>query len=114
MFSFLFDRLPASHFGMPERVSRLWILERSNLAGRIMTKTPEDAVVPIVDGRGGKLFTHALYIVDCEHEDVCGCSDDDAVPWMFVEYFNIAGEIRSPQEPAIRPADMERYLGARE
>ena len=114
MLDSLFDRLPASHFGMPDRPSRRWILEHANLAGRIMTKTPEDVDVPIPDNKAGTLFTHALYVVDCDHDDPCRCSDDDAVPWIFVEYFNIDGNIWSLPAPVIRKADVKRYLGVEE
>ena len=64
MLNSLFNRLPASHFGMPVRVSRQWILANSELAGRVMVSTPQDANVPIPENRGGQLFTHALYVVD--------------------------------------------------
>ena len=114
MFGSLFERLPASHFGMPERASRQWILAHADLSGQIMTKTPEDVNVPIPDGRAGRLFTHALYVVDCDHDDPCNCSDDDAIPWMFAEYFNINGNIWSLPAPVVRKADIKRYLGVEE
>jgi hypothetical protein len=96
MFNSLLDRLPASAFGLPDRVSRQWILEHSDLAGRIMTKTPDWVEVPIPDGKAGQLFTHAIYVVDCDHEDVCACSDDDKIGWVFVEFYNSKGSIYSP------------------
>ena len=96
MLNSLFDRLPASHFGMPDQPSRQWILEHSGLGGQILTRTPEIAQVPIPDGRAGRIFTHALYIVGCHHEDECACPDDDGVPWRFIEFFNIDGQIKTP------------------
>lgn len=96
MFGSLFDRLPASHFGMPDRPSRRWILEHSGLAGRIMVKTPSEIMVPILDSRAGQLFTHALYVTGCYHEEECPCPDDDAVPWQFVEFLNSNETIKTP------------------
>ena len=114
MFGSIFDRLPASHFGMPERTSRQWILEQSNLAERILIKTPNVIELPIPNGKGGKLFTHALYTVYCNHKEPCSCADNDVVPWIFVEYFNIVGQI---QNPAVTPDGLpllNRLLGVDE
>lgn len=96
MLGSLFDRLPASHFGMPDRPSRQWILEQSGLSGRVMVTTPREAKVPIPEGRAAQLFTHALYVVDCDDEEECVCSNDDTVPWVFVEYFNINEQVITP------------------
>ncbi|MDE2937491.1 MAG: hypothetical protein OXR67_01015 [Chloroflexota bacterium] len=96
MFNSLFNRLPASHFGMPDRPTRQWILEHSELAGRIMVKTPGEIMVPIPDSRAGELFTHALYVTGCYHEEECACPDDDAVTWQFVEFLNSNETIQTP------------------
>ncbi len=84
----MFARLPASVYGMPERASRRWVIENSDLSGQIMMKTPDFADVPIPQERRDGKFTHAAYLVDCDHEEVCACSDDDSVEWMFVEFLN--------------------------
>ena len=111
MFNSLFDRLPASAFGLPDRVSRQWILEHSDLAGRIMTKTPDWVEVPIPEGRAGKLFTHAIYVVDCDHDDACVCSDDAKIAWEFVEFFNVNERITSPTaQPDVLPL-LKRITG---
>ena len=114
MFSSLFDRLPASAFGMPDRVSRQWVIEHSDLAGRIMTKTPAWVEVPIPEGRAGQLFTHACYVVECDHEEACACADDNSVEWMFVEFFNISGDVSAPWAPPLPLKIIRRLSGADE
>ena len=111
MFNQIFDRLPASAFGMLERVSRQWVIEHSDLAGRIMIKTPDCVEVPIPEGRAGQLFTHACYVVDCDHEEACACADDNSVEWIFVEYININGDVSAPWAPPLPPEAIKRILG---
>ena len=84
----IFNPMPASTYGMPERASRQWVIENSDLANRVMLKTPDFADVPIPQERRDGKFTHAAYIAYCDHEEVCACSDDDSVEWVFVEFLN--------------------------
>ena len=111
MFNSLLGRLPASHFGMPDRPSRGWILEHSGLAGRIMVKTPGEIMVPIPHFRAGQLFTHALYVTGCYHEEECACSDDDAVPWQFVEFLSSNDTIHTPGVDPDGLPILKRLLG---
>ena len=82
-------RGPASLHGMPERVTRQWVIEHSGWADRVFIKTPDWAEVPIPEDRRDDDATHAIYLVGCDHEDFCTCSDDDSLEWTFVEYFDI-------------------------
>ncbi len=91
MFDPELDCIPASSFGMPEYASRQWILENSDLGERVMVKTPDYACVPIPEGRAGALFTHALYVVDCYHDEECSCSEDDEVGWGYVRFLDMDG-----------------------
>ena len=88
----LFHRHDPIEFDMPAYASRQWVLENSGLAHRILVKTPDWAIVPLPASQRGTTFTHATYLVDCDHEDICQCSDNDDVRWMFVEFFNINEE----------------------
>ena len=92
----IFNPMPASTYGMPERASRQWVIEHSDLAGQTIMKTPDFADVPIPQDRRDGKFTHAAYSVDCDHEDVCACSDDDSVEWMFVEFLNLTYRALKP------------------
>ena len=74
---------------MPIYATRQWIMEHSDLAGRIMLKTPDWADLPIPADRQAKHYTHALYVVDCDHDETCSCSEDESVEWEFVEFFNM-------------------------
>ena len=89
MFLDRFGRPPASAYGMPDRVSRQWVFEHSGWADRVFVKTPDWAELPIPEDRRDIAFSHAVYVVNCDHDDYCTCSDDDSVEWGFVEYFNI-------------------------
>ena len=111
MLDSIFDHLPASHFGMPDRPSRQWILEQSGLAGRIMAKTPGEVMVPIPDSRASQLFTHALYVTGCYHEEGCACPDDDAVAWQFVEFLNSDEKIQTPGVGPDGLSLLKRLLG---
>jgi hypothetical protein len=91
----MYPRHNPADYGMPAHTSRRWVIENSDLSGRIMMKTPDWAEVPIPADRRGAHFTHALYVVLCDHDDFCNCSDDDSVEWEFVEFFNIT-EIPPP------------------
>ena len=91
----MFPRHDPSDYGMPQRASPRWVIENSDLAGRIFIKTPESAEVPIPEELRDERFTHACYLVHCDHDDFCPCSDDDSIEWEFVEVFNIT-EIPPP------------------
>ncbi len=58
----MFDRLPASHYGMPHRVSRQWILDNANLGQRVWMRTPGAVEAPIPEDRRAIVFTHVTYI----------------------------------------------------
>ncbi len=86
----MIPRGPASLHGMPDQVTRQWVIEHAGWADRVFVKTPDWADVPIPEDQRDDDATHAVYLVDCDHdEDYCGCSDDDSVEWTFVEYLNI-------------------------
>ena len=90
---------PASTYGMPEHPTRQWIIENAGWSHKVMMKTPDSADIPVPGHQGGGLFTHALYVLDCEHEpeEICNCSDDDSLEWDFVEFYNI-NELSQPIE----------------
>ncbi len=75
--------------GMPVYASRQWVMENSDLGNRIVLKSQDWADVPIPPDRPVKHYTHALYVVDCDHEDTCNCSEDESVGWAFVEFFSM-------------------------
>ena len=92
----IFNLMPASTYGMPESASRQCVIEHSDLAGQIMMKTPDFADVPIPQERRDGRFTHAVYLVNCDHEDVCACSDDESVEWHFVEFLSLTNRSLKP------------------
>lgn len=70
-------------FGLPERVSRQWLLDRKDhdeLLGTIAIP------VELQDG----FVTHATYSVDCQCDDIlgesCRCEEDDSIEWELAEY----------------------------
>ena len=62
-------------FGMPEKVSRQWVVEHSEV--------DELGDVPIPEDRADGLVTHAGYEPDCPHDvaEDCQCYEDDTVMW---------------------------------
>ena len=73
----------SSNFGLPERVTRQWLLERKELDEPLGTiAIPEE----MQDGS----TTHATYFVDCQCEDYlgvsCNCEDDDSIEWELAEF----------------------------
>ncbi len=90
-----FPRDRAGDYGLPERASRQWVIENAGLADKVMLKTPDWVDIPIPGDRSSEGFTHACYLVLCDHEDFCTCSDDDSLEWTFVEFLNL-NEIQPP------------------
>ena len=84
-----------SDFGLPERPTRQWLIENSDLAGKPLIKTPDYIEVSIPPERRPVSFTHATYVLICDHapEDPCNCPDDDTLEWEFVEFFDINQDI---------------------
>ncbi len=71
-------------YGMPERVSRQWVVERS-APGEPLGR------VPIPSALRDGLVTHAVYRPDCMHvgtapERHCACETDEAVEWELSEH----------------------------
>ncbi len=83
-------------FGMPDNPSRRWVVENSNLARRMMFKTPDVIEVPIPADRQKGLFTHVSYIVGCGHIDACNCADDDSTDWEFFKFVDAPIQPGSP------------------
>ena len=71
------------NYGLPEKVSRQWIVEHSE-EGQLGT-------VPIPAAHRDGLITHAIYWADCDHigtalDGQCSCETDDSVPWTLSEF----------------------------
>ena len=68
-----------STFGLPEKVSRQWIEQHSDMNEGL-------GIVSIPADQQDGFFTHAEYVAVCEHEDECQCEDDPAVMWELESY----------------------------
>ena len=76
--------LAPNSYGMPQRVSRQWIVDNSE-------KDEGLGAVPIPMERQDELITHAIYYPECPHFDLdfdesCSCEEDDAVMWELAEF----------------------------
>ena len=71
-------------YGMPERVSRQWVVERSAPGEPLGT-------VPVPSALRNGLVTHAVYRPDCIHvgtalDGHCACEADETVEWELSEH----------------------------
>ena len=65
----------ATEYGMPERVTRQWIVENSD-------KDAGLGIVPILLEHQDGLITHAEYWAECDHiEETCDCKENPTVMW---------------------------------
>ena len=70
----------AAEYGMPERVTRQWIVENSD-------KDAGLGIVPIPLEYQDGLITHAEYWAECDHiDEPCDCEEDSAVLWRLESF----------------------------
>ena len=69
---------PDDHYGLPERVTRQWIVANS--------EPDEFGDVQIPEDRQDGITTHATYWPDYDHIDDCDCHQDESVMWTLQEY----------------------------
>ena len=62
------------NYGLPEKASRQWLEEHSD-------KDEGLGIVPIPVNYQDDHFTHAQYMVFCEHEEDCQCEEDPNGVW---------------------------------
>ena len=70
----------ATEYGMPERVTRQWVVENSD-------KDAGLGIVPIPLEHQDGLITHAEYWAECDHiEETCDCKKNPAVMWRLESF----------------------------
>ena len=74
------NEVEPAEYGMPERVTRQWIVENSD-------KDAGLGVVQIPPAYQDGTCTHAEYWAECEHiEEPCDCEKDSAVMWRLESF----------------------------